>query len=144
MDELRARRDQVFDECTRHLVPPVHVEITQEVRGGGTRSFPDVGFVLRHLGDSLPVRVYVTVSAPEHRDEFALDAPLYNGERPWRLNPRAAIHGQFEVPVGFRSPQSPLTLEVAVSIRDALDREHALLPSAFTYVPHGNFWYAQP
>jgi hypothetical protein len=144
IEELRARRDQIYDECTRALVPAVHFELTQAVPGGGTRTFPDVGFVLRHLGDSLPVRAYVRVAAPAHGDEFQVDSPLYSGERPWRLNPRATIEGRFDVPVGFRSPQSPLTLEVSVSIRDALDRIHDLLPVEFTYVPHGNFWRAEP
>jgi hypothetical protein len=144
VDELRARREQVFDECTRHLVPPIAFEITQEVRGGGTRAFPDSGFVLRHLGDSLPVKVLVSVTAPEHGEEFRLESPLYTRLRPWRLNPRVTIDRPLEIPVGFRSPQSPLTLEVAVSILDRLDREHPLLPAGFTYVPHGNYWYAEP
>ncbi len=58
-EELKARREQVYEEFTRHLVPPVHYEITNYLSPNQKREFPDVGFNLTHFGDSLPVRVHI-------------------------------------------------------------------------------------
>ena len=63
VEELRVRREQVYEEFTRHLVPPVDSQITQMIPGGKPRAFPDVGFLLRHLGDYLPVRVRVIIES---------------------------------------------------------------------------------
>src|SRR5258706_8287563 len=45
IDELRNRREQVYEEFTRHLVPPIDAQITQAIPGG-SRIFPDVGVVI--------------------------------------------------------------------------------------------------
>src|SRR5579864_329379 len=50
-EELKARRDQVYEECTRHLVPPVHYEITQSLADGSSRTCPDVGLLVGNLGN---------------------------------------------------------------------------------------------
>lgn len=61
--ELKSRREQVYEEFTRHLVPPVDAQITQSIPGSEdqVRIFPDVGFLLTHHGTSLPFRVRVLV-----------------------------------------------------------------------------------
>lgn len=46
-EELKARREQIYEEQTRHLVPPVSYEVTQRLPDGHKRPFPDVGFHLR-------------------------------------------------------------------------------------------------
>lgn len=42
-DELRPRREQVYEKFTRHLVPPIGYRITQEVPNVGNRTFPREG-----------------------------------------------------------------------------------------------------
>src|SRR4030042_1579077 len=60
--ELKARRDQIYEEYTRHLVPPINYLITQDIGNKTKRELPDIGFNIQHLGDSLPVMVLVNIS----------------------------------------------------------------------------------
>jgi hypothetical protein len=52
--ELKKRREQVYEEFTRHLVPPIHYEINQSLPGGGARTFRTWGFSLRILARPFP------------------------------------------------------------------------------------------
>lgn len=142
--ELRARREQVYEEFTRHLVPPVHYELAQVLRNGEQRPFPDVGFVLRHLGDSLPVGVRVRV-VPEARDDvLELPRGYYTGDTVWHLNPRFTILGHFQIPGTYPRLGGSFTLRLEVSIIDQYQREHVQLPIGYTYVPDGNYWFLEP
>jgi hypothetical protein len=55
-EELKARREQVYEEHTRNLVPPLHFYLNQRKIDGTEHKLPFVGFHLQHLGDSLPVK----------------------------------------------------------------------------------------
>jgi hypothetical protein len=144
VDELKARRDQVYEEFTRHLVPPIHYEITQQIPGRGVRTFPDVGFVISHLGDSLPVRVRVIVESVLPSGNAVLPPDFYSGQKLWNLNPRSSFSGHFEMPSELIPEDRQLELRVRVSIIDQYEREHFHLPTGFVYVPEGNYWYAEP
>jgi hypothetical protein len=143
-DELRARREQVYEEFTRYLVPPVHYELTQALPNGSARRFPDVGFVLRHLGDSLPVGVRVKVSPETATDTLDLPRGYYTGEIVWHLNPRFTISGHFAIPASYPRIGGSFTLRLEISIIDQYQREHRQLPIGFTYVPDGNYWFLEP
>jgi hypothetical protein len=98
-NELKARREQVYEEFTRHLVPPVHCAITQQLADGRPRSFPDVGFLITHLGDSLPVQARVTIESVLLNGTVVLpSSPHYSGEKLWNLNPRMNFSGHFKIP----------------------------------------------
>jgi len=144
VDELKTRRDQVYEEFTRHLVPPLDFQITNKIPGGASRIFPDVGFVITHRGDSLPVRVRVLVESVAKGRSVAHPSHLYNGESLWNLNPRMMFSGHFDMPESLMLPDERLELRVSVSIVDRYDREHHLLPVGFVYVPDGDYWYAEP
>ncbi|HXT39957.1 MAG TPA: HNH endonuclease [Candidatus Angelobacter sp.] len=135
--ELRVRRDQVYEEFTRSLVPPVRCEITQDLGGGKQRDLPDVGFRLVHCGDGLPVKVRVTVTV----DRLKVGSPYYSGKKVWHLNPRHTILGHFALP---GKTQHRRIATITYAIIDCLDREHTLLPVQFVYVPGQNFWYLEP
>ena len=141
-DELKARREQVYEEFTRHLVPPVHWEVTQSLLGGGARKFPDAGFVLSHLGDSLPIHALVSIHRLQKGGRPLMVAGHYDGSKPWRLNPRFTVFGHFPVPDS--STESEVRLEVRVTIIDQYERSHSLLPLGYVYVPGSNSWYVEP
>lgn len=146
-DELRARREQVYEEFTRHLVPPLRYEITQIIpvdNGQHVRNFPDVGFVIRHAGDSLPVKVRVVVESLMNKQSRVLPSELYSGKKLWNLNPRHMFSGHFEMPSDLIPQEKHLELRVKVSVIDQYEREHPHLPLGFVYVPEGNYWYAEP
>ena len=108
------------------------------------REFPDVGFVLRHLGDSLPVRVRVNVDSVLVGRRVALPSEHYSGKKLWNLNPQFMFSGHFEVTPDLVPDDKPLELRVKLTIIDQYDREHERLPVGFIYQPDGKYWYAEP
>lgn len=144
-DELKKRREQVYEEYTRHLVPPIHFEITQSLLDGKQRVFPKVGFILNHLGDSLPVRVRTKLEAVDNDDKLHnFTAGHYSGDKLWNLNPRFMISGVFHIPDKIINDVNPLKIRVSVSIIDQYEREHFYLPMHYIYVQDGNYWYLEP
>lgn len=145
-DELKARRDQIYEQYTRHLVPPIEYGTTQDLAGGGQRQLPQVGFNILHRGDSLPVqvRVHVNICLGERELGPPVDSRLYNGTTPWNLNPLRGVRGWFAVPdVVMRSDE---TLEVVVdmTVIDPYKRPHALLPVSWVFIRDQNVWFAHP
>lgn len=148
-EEIRARREQVYEEFTRHLVPPIDFQITQRVRtpqgATGERQFPDVGFTLSHLGDSLPVRVFITVQIKLGETSLGFpEVEYYSGEKPWHMNPRRAFFGHFKVPAEAVESDERLEARVVAKVIDCYEREHTLLPVGFVYMREENSWYAEP
>ena len=148
--EIKARRDQIYDKHTRHLVPPIHFEITQVVRNNPKlplRKFPDVGFKISHLGDSLPVRVKVearTILEGKDLGLIKVGHGYYSGEASWNLNPRTITFGHFTVLKECEDSAKDLKIEVRVKIIDECDREHRYLPHCWTYVRKHNYWFLEP
>lgn len=144
-DELKSRREQVYEQHTRLLVPPIHYEITQEVHGGGKRPFPDVSFNITHMGDSLPVQCVVRIRPfLGGRDLGQIGGDLYSGRSRWNLNPRFGIAGHFEVPREAVESNDRLELQVSVSVIDQYERQHDLLPVSWVYMPSKSAWFAHP
>lgn len=147
--EIKARRDQIYEKFTRHLTPPIQFEITQVIRNirRFNRKFPDVGFNLSHLGDSLPVRVKVEVKIilDEEFVAFVKDKHgYYSGRAFWNLNPQTIIFGHFNVPKQYLDGKKDLKIEVRITIIDQYDREHKYLPQCWTYVEKDNYWFLEP
>lgn len=144
-DELKTRREQVYEAFTRHLVPPLDYQITQELPGGAQRKFPDVGFVITHLGDSLPVRVRVKAEVVLHDRTVIFDeGGYYSGDKLWHMNPRHSFRGHFTFPQDLISDEDRTELRITVTIIDRYEREHTLLPVGWVYMPNKNAWYAEP
>jgi hypothetical protein len=142
--ELKTRRDQVYEEFTRHLVPPIIGEVTQSVPGGLTRKFPDIGFLLTHYGNSLPVQVRVIVESIIGERGILIPSEYYSGKKLWHLNPHFSFPGHFTMPKSLIPKTGSLELKVKLGIIDQFEREHPYLPVSFIYVPDGNYWYAEP
>jgi HNH endonuclease len=144
LNERKVRRDQIYEKYTRHLVPPVNYFVTQTINPTQKRQFPDVGFVLQHLGDSLPVRVKIALSVKFGERTLPRFKGYYNGEKFWRLNPRLTYHGHFSLPSAVVNSQAKIEITVRLSIIDAFEREHHFLPIGFIYMRNENDWYLEP
>ena len=146
--ELKTRRDQVYEKYTRHLVPPIHFELTNIIRNDPriTRQFPDVGFNLSHLGDSPPVKAKVEARVFLGTKDLGLIKGMgyYSGETAWHLNPRLIFFGHFSVPEECVQSSERLEIEVKVTVIDPYEREHNLLPVCYRYVRDGDYWYLEP
>jgi len=143
-EELKARREQVYEEFTRGLVPPVHYEITQALPNGGSLHLPDVGFILSHWGDSQPVTVKVMVEVIRKGGQPIGLEGYYSGEEVWHLNPRFSIFGHFNVPPEVQQQNEELRLRLNVTIIDQYQRPHNHLPVAYVYIGKTNSWYLEP
>ncbi|MGA1824391.1 MAG: HNH endonuclease [bacterium] len=145
-EELKTRRDQVYEEFTRHLVPPIHYKITQNILGsqGRKRSFPDVGFVLSHVGSSLSVQVKVTLDVKYDNEPVESPKGHYSGENLWNLNPGFTHAGHFHLN-GVENPENgKLLINVNLSIIDQYEREHKWLPVGYIYKSKENSWFFNP
>lgn len=144
IEELRARRDQVYEEFTRYLVPPLEYYVTQQLHKDEQRQFPDVGFVISHVGDLLPVQVRVMIDVVLGDRFEALQSEHYSGKKLWNLNPRHRFHGHFTFPEEFVSRGDQIALRVTMHVIDQYRREHQLLPEGYVYMRDVNDWYAEP
>ena len=144
-EELKARREQIYEEHTRHLVPPIWFNITQDLPNGKKRNLPDVGIDVTHLGDSLPVKFSVAVRVfLGDKDLGIVKIPQYSGERLWNLNPRFGVQGHFSVQSELVESTERLEIRVNVIVVDQYEREHKLLPLAWVYMRDRNLWYLEP
>lgn len=149
--KIKARRNQIYDMYTQHLIPIVNFSVTQVVRNDLTfprRKLPSVGTVLVHAGcPSLPVKARIEV---KHilggKDLGIMDDPngYYSGETEWNLNPGIRIFGNFTIPRQCVESTADLKIEARVTIIDRYDREHKLLPECRRYVRKDNYWFLEP
>jgi len=140
-EELKKRREQVYEEYTRHLVPGLHYKVEQ-----AGRTLPDVGFVVNHLGDAPPVKLLVTLDAylnGQKKNSERADA-LYRGGLWWNLNPKEGVNGHFPVSADACSDGADLRMEVNILISDAYERPHRLLPVTYVYTRSRNEWWLDP
>ena len=141
--ELRARRDQIYEEHTRHLVPPVRYQLFQ-----GDAKLPNVGFEITNVGDTWPVRASVRVTLVQADRTLGVPAGSghYDGSFTWNLNPRQIVVGHFRVPDDvLQHPEDPLRARVDITLIDIHQRKHAMLPGGYVRTLGSNDdWYFEP
>jgi len=139
--ELRARRDQIYDEHTRHLVPILEYQIHQ-----AGRELPTVGFLLRHTGNAPWVQALVKLDT--YINGLPADKPntygLYRGEIRWHLNPGEGVNGQFELLPEAVVEGTPVRIGIHITIYDIYDRPHKLLPVAYGLSSDRKSWFLDP
>jgi len=140
-DELKKRRDQVYDECTRHLVPTLHYKVHQN-----GRDLPMVGFSLSHLGNAPWVHAFVTLDTYVNgkRANIPKTYGLYRGQYRWHLNPGEGVNGQFEISQDAMADNTDVRVGVNITIHDVYDRPHRLLPVAYVLMPDRKRWFLDP
>ncbi|MCK4795975.1 MAG: HNH endonuclease [Spirochaetes bacterium] len=143
--EITARRDQIYEKHTQHLVPPIYFNITQVKPNRENTFLPDVRIDVEHKGNSLPVKCTLKVQVYlGNKDLGIVKTSQYTGERLWNLNPRCAVRGHFQVPSEVVDSTEQLELRVYVTITDQYERKHELLPLAWVYMRDKNLWYLEP
>ncbi|OGD57042.1 hypothetical protein A2V71_00315 [Candidatus Berkelbacteria bacterium RBG_13_40_8] len=145
IEELKARREQIYDTYTRELVPPIYYEITQNITQEIKRIWPDVGFSITHIGDLFPVKALI-VAKIFLRNKFLRNCDkdgYYDGKKFWNLNPRMGYNGHFSImePV---DKEDRLEIKVYVTIVDQYERSHELLPVSWVYRQEDNCWFTNP
>ena len=109
--ELTKRREQVYDEHTRHLIPmllwflvPFNPPSQPERRGDiefPKYKLPQVGFVVQNHSQHLSTRLKVNARAFLGKEEIDVHVkpkkPYYNNELCWNLNAGQLFHGNFKL-----------------------------------------------
>lgn len=143
-EELRARRDQVYDKFTSHLVPPVEYMLTQH-RPRPPRVLPDIGFLIDNLGDRYPVQARVSITLARGMSQTVVPSNHYNGRHLWNLNARQGISGHFQLPAELQTDNERLRARIEITLIDIYKREHQLLPMGYIHsMLSGDEWYAEP
>jgi len=144
-EEVKARREQIYDKYTRQYITPIHYVISQN----GQRRYPDVGLSVVNLSDYLVTQLTINLQGYLNgkRSNLRLTDPLYRGEKVWNVNSRRQINGHFEVRnPRLRKLKMNDRLEIRVSIvqRDAVGRDHRLLEDGYVYNTSCGDWYFEP
>ena len=145
-NELKRRREQVYEEFTRHLVPPIDLRITQILMNGNLRKFPDVGFEIRNLGSGLPVRVYLSVDIYKEGRKIYNPGGHYAKKNSWKMNPGLRVQGHFEIPQKLLKNTTRISaIANDIEIIDESDRSHKLFPMEWVYeINKGLEWWYNP
>jgi len=152
-EEIKARRNQIFDQHTRHLVPLVSFNIEQGIPDHPEFStFPTIVTKVTHHSQSLPVKARVEVKKVLGSEDLGLvedETGYYSGRTDWHLNPATRIRGNFSVPKEYEDKED-FRIEARLTIIDEYERDHTLLPQAWKWVPkdsNGNkqrYWFLEP
>ena len=144
-NELKQRREQVYEEFTRHLVPKIDFRITQILINGGLRKFPDVGFEIHNLGTGLPVKVYLSVDIYKNGRKIYNDGGHYAKIKPWKMNPGLRVQGHFVIPQRLLRNTSRISAIINdIEIIDEYERSHdKLFPMEWVYEigKEKEWWY---
>jgi hypothetical protein len=146
IEEIKARRNQIYDKYTRHLVPIVSFNILQGEPNKPT-PFPKVITFVTHHSTSMPVRARVELKHILGGKDLGVmrDAKgYYSGETDWHLNPAIQFHGVFTILKECQDSKDDLKIEVRLTIIDDYGRPHRMLPQAWTYVRKGRYWFLEP
>jgi len=144
IEELKQRREQVYECQTRHLVPPTRFVISHDPRG-----LPYARFKAMNLGSYPPVKARLKLTTfVDGKNLGVVQRVHYDGSIPVNLNPQQGFNGWFVVPEEAVAYQRRLLVRVDVVIIDPYEREHPLLPFGFVHLradgkePEG--WYYEP
>ena len=134
--ELKARRNQVYDEQTSHLVSPVVCRL---------KGLPEVHFELTNVGNQHPVKARVTVTLAQGTRSYPVPSRHYDGAYWWNLNPQKTVNGHFALPNKIdRTGSEPLRARIEITLADIYRCEHKLLPEGYVHSLTGGDWYFEP
>ncbi len=153
--ELKTRRNQIYDRYTTNLVPPIHYPICQKNDpydpGGASREWPDVTLNIENRSNYLPITLKITIKGLLNGNPVNLNLRdgLYSGGKTWNINPGIRINGHFEIHNDrIKNLRQGHRFEIRAHIRaiDVYKREHQRLEDGYVYVPdpRGDYWYFEP
>lgn len=141
--ELRARRDQIYEHHTRHLVSPVNYRLFQD----GV-ALPEVRFEITNVGETYPIKAKIRLRLAQGTRNYGFPRTKghYNGGYVWNLNPQQGVVGIFKIPTkALDNPEEPLRVRVDIDLIDIYDRSHSMLPGGYVRnLKKEAEWYFEP
>jgi len=142
--ELKTRREQIYEKHTKHLIPPINIELINIYPSNNPNAMKIITRIT-HNSDQNPVQLILKMKLFSGREEKGLvKSAYYNGTIIWNLNPRFTITGNFEIDKALIDSDEMLRIETKSTIIDVYERAHPQLPFSFAYVKQGNYWYYEP
>jgi hypothetical protein len=147
MEELKKRRDQIYERYTSNLVPGI-LAVVHPAYGEKNFQLPLVGFSITPVGRFIPIkariaaRVFLCGNDLGEIDDS--EKPYYSGKIVWNLNPGLTFNGNFCLPKECGERKENLQLELRITVIDPYEREHELLPVCYTYDREREFWFLEP
>lgn len=154
-EELKKRREQIYDKYTKQYIAPLQYIISNEVNpyvgNSPLRQYPKATFNISNLSDYLPVVLSILLKGRLNGKyiDLGVSEGLYTRAKRWNLNPRRRVNGWFEMTTprmaNFK-PKDLVEVRVQITIIDVLGREHTLLEDGYVYDHKGSkpFWYFEP
>jgi hypothetical protein len=154
-EELKKRREQIYDKYTRQYVVPVQYIISNHINpydpNSGLRGYPKTTFNVTNLSDYLPIILEITLKGKlngKYKD-LGLVKGLYTGSKPWNLNPGRQVNGWFEIKnpdLQHLKSSDHFEVRVCMKLIDVLGREHFLLEDGYVYNHRKSppNWYFEP
>lgn len=150
--EIKDRREQIYEEKTRHLVPILMYGPTNELE------FPEVKFFIHNNDGSLNVKALCKVEIYVNDKLFGTPTRHYAGEHAWVCNPGLISFGWFDLSNPKKLVENPkykgvppdkaqnknLRLRVYLSIIDTFEREHERIPVEWYFSWKHNSWIYDP
>ncbi len=154
-EELKRRRDQIYEKYTRQYIAPIKYVISNKKepyqQNSDLRQYPKVTFNITNMSDYLPVKLNIILKGKLNGRyvDLGLSKGLYTGAKPWNLNPRRQINGNFEIKnnrfVRYK-PDDFIEVRAIINITDVLGREHSLLEDGYVFNQSAETpcWYFEP
>jgi len=157
--EIKARRDQVYEEHTRHLVPPInYFPFSPPDETDRIRRFQLVCFHMNNPVGGLPVEVLLNVSLFLGSQFYGQPVRHYSGDILWFANPGITLRGSFDLANSQSLDVSPLysgrpvesmrrgrvRLTIDAMVFDVLGYPHERLPMDWYYDWSQMTWILDP
>lgn len=150
-EEIKKRREQIYDKYTRQYTVPIKYIISNYVNPYDTplveRTYPDVTFNIINLSGELPIRLHIILRAilNDNNVNLNLERGHYTGDKAWNLNPGRQINGHFVIrnkKLKKLKESDFLNIRVNITQKDVLDREHSFLEDGYMF--NKGSWYFEP
>lgn len=142
-EEIKARRDQIYDKYTSDLVPVVIFGFNQT-----NRELPNIGTYLKHCSDrndvGILIKLQIELGDKNISDKLEDPNGYYTSKRVWNLNPGYTITGNFNLPQEVKVSNKVLRITPNIILIDKFDYQHNLRPNGHVYNREGEYWYLEP
>jgi hypothetical protein len=152
-EEIKQRREQIFDKYTRQYMVPMHYIISSDINplipSTNTRAYPDITFNITNLSDYLPSKLRVSLNGMLNDKKISLGVKegLYTGVKIWNLNPKKTVNSHFIISnkrlINLKGSDR-LEIRVSITQTDILGREHSFLEDGYVFNKKGDYWYFEP
>jgi len=141
-EELKQKREAVYDQYTSHLVPMVQLQVPRIIKSNNIA----VTHLVNQSNDKVATFT-VEISVYVGKDYKGLvNARYYNGDIMWYLRAGESMRGNFPIEKEWYDSKGKnrLRFEVNITVQDIYGRNHVLAPYCYANPPGEERMYFEP